>query len=72
MVLETEDLSQKADKVSGPQNTMKMGVMVRKRLFTGQAIVRGWDGVAFGEKGVGRQIVELCLRSSALCLLVMI
>ena len=38
----------------------------------GQAIVRGWDGVAFGEKGVGRQIVELCSRSSALCLLIMI
>ena len=34
MVVESEDPSQKADKVSGPQNTMKREMMVRKRLFT--------------------------------------
>ena len=34
MVLELEDLSQKAEKVSGPQNTMKREMMGRKRLFT--------------------------------------
>ena len=34
MVLESEDLSQKAERFSGPQNTMKREMMVRKRLFT--------------------------------------
>ena len=34
MVLESEDLSQKAEKFSGPQNTMKREIIVRKRLFT--------------------------------------
>ena len=34
MVLELEDLSQKAEKASDPQNTMKREMMVRKRLFT--------------------------------------
>ena len=34
MVLESEDLSQKAERVSGPQNTMKREIMVRKRLLT--------------------------------------
>lgn len=38
----------------------------------GQAVVRGRNGVLFGQKGVGCQIVELCLRASALCLLSMI
>ena len=34
MVLASEDLSQKAEKVSGPQNMMKREIMVRKRFFT--------------------------------------
>ena len=34
MVLESEDLSQKAEKVSGPQKTMRGEKMVRRRLFT--------------------------------------
>ena len=38
----------------------------------GQAVVRGWDGVVFGEKGVGDQVVKLCFRSIALCLLIII
>ena len=38
----------------------------------GQAVVRGWDGVVFGEKGVGDQVVKLRFRSLALCLLIII
>lgn len=38
----------------------------------GQAVVRGWDGVLFGEKGVGDQVVKLRFRSLALCLLIII
>ena len=34
MILESQDLSQKVEKVSGPQNTMEREIMVRKRLFT--------------------------------------
>ena len=34
MVLESEDLSQKAEKVSGPENTLKREITGRKRLFT--------------------------------------
>ena len=34
MVLELKDLSQKAEKVSGPQKTMKGEMMDRKRVFT--------------------------------------
>ena len=42
MILESEDLSQKVDKVSGPQSTMKREIMVRKGLFT-QESTPGWN-----------------------------
>ena len=34
MALESEDLLQKAEKVSGPQNTMKREIILRTGLFT--------------------------------------
>ena len=34
MILQSKDIFQKAERVSGPQNMMKRGIMGRKRLLT--------------------------------------